>query len=518
MSSSSKTSEPPAPLSRKNSEVDDGSIKARIAIANPNIIHAPPLIKAKLLVEMASKAEYRKPMYREFAKKLILNTFGQECHEMKRQITFLKSSQGFVNVVYDFIQNEHDRKEVLYHLVAQVPDIKFATKRDSVIVLSDVDDTLFQSSALMGGPKYPSKCKFPGVEKLYMEVAWKVVFITARPAVLKSMTLHEFRRKLAIPYIGILCGKTSDLLWAAFDRQKAWAKMAQQKYHNFDMISSVYPECKFLWFGDSGQGDLETGRMMVQRKPEQMLAVYIHDVVESTGITPTTGGMARTVSETQGILHFDTYLDTALHLNKIGFLSLQSMFRVAACASEEWKELSISGKWASEEVRTARAKEFTADLEAVNMVLLKNGMATVSVCGTSLPEKLTPRISPRRKKELVEEAHINSLSGIEQLKLRAQSVDESAREALESESAETSPSAVKAKGPTSPVAVRRNLSQKQIQETKTQQVVASLPSTLSLEIRDDSQSPKSPGRMIGRIASCVVPSLVCSLVCFGIVS
>ena len=72
-------------------------------------------------------------------------------------------------------------------------------------------------------------------------------------------------------------------------------------------------------------------------------------------------------------------------------------------------------------MRTARAKEITADLEAVNMVLLKNGMATVTVCDTSLPEKLTPRISPRRKMELVDEAHISSLSELEQLKIRAAS-------------------------------------------------------------------------------------------------
>ncbi len=53
--------------------------------------------------------------------------------------------------------------------------------------------------------RYPSKSKFPGVEKLYMELAWNVVFITARPAVLKTVTLHEFQRKLQLPTIDVLC-------------------------------------------------------------------------------------------------------------------------------------------------------------------------------------------------------------------------------------------------------------------------------------------------------------------------
>lgn len=54
---------------------------------------------------------------------------------------------------YDFIVDPADRDEVIAHLRAQVPRIRIPTKRDSIIVLSDVDDTLFQSSALMGGPK-----------------------------------------------------------------------------------------------------------------------------------------------------------------------------------------------------------------------------------------------------------------------------------------------------------------------------------------------------------------------------
>ncbi len=56
--------------------------------------------------------------------------------------------------MYEFIQSEGDREEIIAHLRKQVPFIKFHTTRDKVIVLSDVDDTLFQSSALMGGPKY----------------------------------------------------------------------------------------------------------------------------------------------------------------------------------------------------------------------------------------------------------------------------------------------------------------------------------------------------------------------------
>lgn len=400
------------------------SIRPRDAILNAETLHAPPLVKARLLLDMVQRVEYHNNVYRAFAKRLILNTKGQACYNLKRELSNLGANAGFVNVVYDYILNKEHREQVLAHLKEQVPKIRLATSRDRLIVLSDVDDTMFQSSALMGGPKYPSKSKFPGVEKLFVELAWKVVFITARPSVMKGMTMGDIRKKVNIPNFGMLCGKTSDLLWAAFDRKRAFAKMAIQKYHNFDMMSSCYPECKFVWFGDSGQGDIVAGQMMMEHKRDQMLAVFIHDIVDTTGISPKTAHPERNnLRQSDGIVHIDTYLDAALALNRVGSLSLQSLFRVACAASEEWKELSVHGRWASEDVRAARAKEITADLEKVNIILLHNDMATVSVDDTSLPPSLTPRISPRRKKELIVEAHIHSLSELDQLKFRASQAD-----------------------------------------------------------------------------------------------
>ena len=156
----------------------DGGIRARDAVDNEEILHAPPLIKAKLLVEMASsKAQFNRLRFRQFAKNLVLNTFAQDCYDLKREITNLNLPTNFVTVVYEFLQPA-DRQEVLDHLKAQVPLIKMSSPRDSIIVLSDVDDTLFQSSALMGGPKYPSKCKFPGVEKLCVCLRLLKVHIT----------------------------------------------------------------------------------------------------------------------------------------------------------------------------------------------------------------------------------------------------------------------------------------------------------------------------------------------------
>lgn len=75
-------------------------IRAKDAIGNADILHAPPLIKARLLLEMAMKGEYKRAHFRQFAKDLILNAFGQDCFEMKREITNLNLSSNFVDVVY----------------------------------------------------------------------------------------------------------------------------------------------------------------------------------------------------------------------------------------------------------------------------------------------------------------------------------------------------------------------------------------------------------------------------------
>lgn len=50
------------------------------------------------------------------------------------------------------------------------------------------------------------------------------------------------------------------------------------KMENFTRFASLYPEFKFVFFGDSGQGDALLASKLLQAFPDQVLGTFIHDV------------------------------------------------------------------------------------------------------------------------------------------------------------------------------------------------------------------------------------------------
>ena len=48
------------------------------------------------------------------------------------------------------------------------------------------------------------------------------------------------------------------------------------KFRNFVELATLYPESDFVFIGDSGQGDMLGGELMLYHQPERMRAVFIH--------------------------------------------------------------------------------------------------------------------------------------------------------------------------------------------------------------------------------------------------
>lgn len=54
--------------------------------------------------------------------------------------------------------------------------------------------------------------------------------------------------------------------------------LAEKKFESFMQYQMLFPEFKFVFIGDNGQGDYATGRKMIQKAPDVMEMVYIHTV------------------------------------------------------------------------------------------------------------------------------------------------------------------------------------------------------------------------------------------------
>lgn len=174
------------------------------------------------------------------------------------------------------------------------------------------------------------------------------------------------------------------------------------------MYKSAFPECRFVWLGDSGQGDVDMGVRMLDEDKEKegervskaaaaaaaataaagggrvgghstsnsdgvgggssgtaaanadirrsVIGVYIQDVVLGDGVTPKTSYRVRCEHRKLNVHIVDNYVDVALHMHKAGLLGLESLRRIAYDSVHELAEITLEGFKESKMIRKADKK------------------------------------------------------------------------------------------------------------------------------------------------------------------
>lgn len=255
------------------------------------------------------------------------------------------------HLVYGVVDDEGVRADILDHIArhaarVEVPDLH---------VLSDIDDTL---RCALHDDRYPRGTVYPGVIALYRaldaghsgdpEVPGDLTFVTARPmdpaGIVEQITRRGLR-DLGLPPHAVLSG--------TFEGLRGHESMAAAKLENFRRFRALMPETETVFIGDSGQGDVEVGRLMLAEAPEAVRLVLIHDVV---GLS----GEERAALRSEGIVFVDTPVGGAVEAHAAGLLSRDGLASVADAARRELAEV----EWSSTEQETATTALLERDLEA----------------------------------------------------------------------------------------------------------------------------------------------------------
>jgi len=233
---------------------------------------------------------------------------------------------NLLHLVFSDIDDAGIRAELIAHLRTAAEGV---TSRP-IRILSDIDDTLF--SKYHDG-RVPEGTPYPGVRAFYAELAAAsgtepltepfVTFISARPADrggrVEEYTLDQLRD---------LGFESATLLAGSFARVHSHEAMAEGKRHNLARYRALYPELRFVFVGDSGQGDVAFGESILADYPDDVVAVFIHDLVnveEELGPTPE-GEKAAAAG--RRLYYFDDYADAARIAASIGLLSKAAVTRI----------------------------------------------------------------------------------------------------------------------------------------------------------------------------------------------
>lgn len=205
----------------------------------------------------------------------------------------------------------------------------------------------------------------------------EVVFISARPGMMKEMS-HKMLRAMGAGDVVLLTGRVSSL----------WSHdaMAARKFTNFCQYARLFPEYRYVWVGDSGQGDIEFARMMLRASRDGAVAVpihaFIHDVTSggtNQGLTPPE---ERAALAAEGIYVFDSYVQAYAIAVSLGIAEpAVAMTRVLAQAEYEMRCV----KFTSEAMRDARAAEFEAGRAQLMEAVARARVEAEAMAATHMP-------------------------------------------------------------------------------------------------------------------------------------
>jgi hypothetical protein len=103
------------------------------------------------------------------------------------------------------------------------------------------------------------------------------------------------------------------------------------KFQRFEQYLKIFPEYKFLFIGDNGQGDIIAGKQMLQSYPNRC-KVFIHKVFEN-GIDFKEPSI--TDLNTQDLYFFKTYLDLGKKLREIGIFNKSDIIYLTKSFNKE---------------------------------------------------------------------------------------------------------------------------------------------------------------------------------------
>eukprot|EP00041_Stephanoeca_diplocostata_P033812 m.1126265 g.1126265 ORF g.1126265 m.1126265 type:complete len:706 (+) comp24411_c0_seq2:1745-3862(+) len=320
-------------------------------------------------------------------------TYGNDLFVLKDQIdvdnsTILNMSRLVFNVISDEALRSrlrtHLRKEA--QLLVEFADSSFTRP---LRILSDIDDTLVHSGYGLGGPKYSPGTILPGFVALIRVLEARVAFVTARPQFIQHFTYKTLRDRYGIPDAVCLSGELRDSVLIPIAKDYSNDKISTRKMGNIRKYMEVFAECRFAWFGDSGQGDILVGEQMLSDPELKPLVegVYIQDVVESNGIGYRTDVRERERRKScDGILVADNYLEVAVAMHKKGTLSSHGLQKMALTTAKQIRSLMLDPF--NEEIMLARVFEHEKQLKVITAALQSDsGQAAAS-------RKARPSLTP----------------------------------------------------------------------------------------------------------------------------
>ena len=275
---------------------------------------------------------------------------GSDFHELKYQLNATRDYHDLEHLVFEDLDDDL-RARLLEHVAEQAA----VDPTSDLRVLCDIDDTV---KCAIHDSRYPRGTIYPGVVELLTQLdqgaaaqpnrAGDLTFVTARPGGPRGLVEQYTRDHLShlgLPPHAVLGGSLLNL--------HTKAAIAERKLENMERDRQLFPECRMVFCGDSGQADGQVGAQMHAKDPDHIVGTLLHNVTDLDAA-------ARETWAAQGVHVFDTYAGAAAHAVRLGLLRVDQAREVARAVSEGLAQVELTP-----EQRERLERELAEDVAAI---------------------------------------------------------------------------------------------------------------------------------------------------------
>lgn len=324
------------------SELIDLLLRERIEALSPQMV-------AVILAALHSGPTPR--THQEAIVEVLTSRTGEDFHDLKYRLNTRGDYHDLEHLVFEDL-DEDLRDRLLEHFAEQAT----VDPTSDLRVLCDIDDTL---KCAIHDDRYPKGTIYPGIVALLHALdegaaeepnrAGDLTFVTARPGgpsgVVEQYTLNGLS-ELGLPPHSVLGGSLLNL--------HTKARIAERKLQNMERDRLLFPECRMVFIGDSGQADGKVGAEMHARDPEHIVGTLLHNVTE-------VHASATQEYAELGVHVFDTYAGAAAHAVRLGLIRVDQAREVAAATRDELGALTDL----TDEQRSLLEEKLAADEAAI---------------------------------------------------------------------------------------------------------------------------------------------------------
>ena len=191
------------------------------------------------LIKALQSMDYS-PQFEAFIASLILGCTDETVFELKRLLNRGGDKHHLLSLMFSYIQSDLVREQIILRF-------QLVSGSDQLHILSEIDHVV---NSPFGSVRLWPDGAIPGSLALFNALSRDVTFSSNKPLSFESWT-HKLIRRLGFEDAPLLTGAKSDLYAIKGGVSKLASRLDSSKYSNWSNYRRLYPDGKFVWFGES---------------------------------------------------------------------------------------------------------------------------------------------------------------------------------------------------------------------------------------------------------------------------